>query len=213
MSGERQEVPYDNVKRALDVLGASLAFVISLPVQGVVAILVVRNLGHPVLFKQKRPGRDGKIFTLFKFRSMREVDESLGNTADAQRLTSFGRALRSTSLDELPTLLNVIVGDMSIVGPRPLLTEYIGRYTSEQARRHDVRPGITGLAQINGRNSIDWDRKFALDVEYVENRSLCFDLRILVGTVRSVFARTGINAEGHDTMHQFLGGSKRKNDE
>jgi lipopolysaccharide/colanic/teichoic acid biosynthesis glycosyltransferase len=143
------------------------------------------------------------VFRLYKFRSMRNVDESRGLVTDEQRLTRFGRILRSTSLDELPSLWNVLHGDMSVVGPRPLLVEYLPRYTPEQARRHEVRPGITGLAQVNGRNTVEWEQRFELDVQYVDRRSLALDARILVDTVRSVVAREGISAEGHVTMRKF----------
>jgi len=189
----------------LDVIGASLALVVLSPVLVVVGILVAVKLGRPVLFKQERPGKDGAVFELRKFRSMMNPDESRGLVSDEARLTPFGRALRTTSLDELPTFVNVLTGDMSIVGPRPLLVHYLSRYSPAQARRHDVRPGITGLAQASGRNALDWEDKFALDVEYVENRSLWLDLRILSMTVRSVVRRQGISADGHSTAPEFLG--------
>jgi len=199
------ERPYDRPKRLLDVIGASLALVVLSPVLVVVGILVAVKLGRPVLFKQERPGKDGAVFELRKFRSMMNPDESRGLVSDEARLTPFGRALRTTSLDELPTFVNVLTGDMSIVGPRPLLVHYLSRYSPAQARRHDVRPGITGLAQASGRNALDWEDKFALDVEYVENRSLWLDLRILSMTVRSVVRRQGISADGHSTAPEFLG--------
>lgn len=199
---------YDGTKRVLDVIGASAAYVASLPIQALVAALVAARLGRPVLFRQVRPGRGGRPFTLLKFRTMKEPDPARGLVSDADRLTRFGVRLRSTSLDELPTLLNVIKGDMSIVGPRPLLMAYLERYTTEQARRHEVRPGVTGLAQVSGRNAIDWDRKLALDVEYVDRRSLKLDLTILWRTVASVVRRDGISAEGHVTMHEFQGPSR-----
>lgn len=195
--------PYDRAKRVLDVCGASVAFIVSLPIQLSVAVAVASKLGRPVLFRQLRPGRDGKIFTLIKFRTMVDVDPDRGLVTDGQRLTRFGAALRSTSLDELPTLLNVIRGDMSVVGPRPLLVAYLARYSPEQARRHGVRPGITGLAQVSGRNTLDWAERFELDVDYVEARSFALDVKILVRTVVSVFKREGISAEGHVTMHEF----------
>lgn len=195
--------PYDLVKRALDLVVALLALVLLSPVIAITAILVAVKLGRPVIFSQPRPGRDGKVFTLLKFRSMRNVDESRGWVTDADRLTPFGVRLRSTSLDELPSLVNVLRGDMSIVGPRPLLVEYLDRYTSEQARRHEVRPGITGLAQVSGRNAISWEDKFALDVKYVDRRSLLVDLRIVIATLVSVVRRDGISAEGHVTMSRF----------
>lgn len=194
---------YDPLKRVLDVVAAGVALVLLSPVIAVVALLVATRLGRPVMFAQPRPGKDAKIFVLRKFRSMRDVDESQGLVTDEQRLTRFGRSLRSTSLDELPSLWNVLKGDMSIVGPRPLLVEYLPRYTSEQARRHEVRPGITGLAQASGRNALSWEEKFALDVEYVDNRSLALDAHVILATVRAVFAREGISAEGHVTMQKF----------
>lgn len=200
---QRAARPYDVLKRALDVATAAIGLVVLSPVILVTAIAVRMNLGSPVLFSQPRPGRDGRVFRLYKFRSMRNVDKERGWISDEQRLTRFGRVLRSTSLDELPSLWNVLRGDMSIVGPRPLLVEYLPRYTPEQARRHEVRPGITGLAQVNGRNTVDWEQRFALDVRYVDSRSLALDARILIGTVRSVVVREGISAEGHATMRKF----------
>jgi lipopolysaccharide/colanic/teichoic acid biosynthesis glycosyltransferase len=195
--------PYDVVKRGLDILASAVALVVLSPVIAVTAILVAVRLGRPVVFAQERPGRDGRIFTLYKFRSMRSVDEARGWVTDADRLTPFGVRLRSTSLDELPSLWNVLKGDMSIVGPRPLLVEYLDRYTPEQARRHEVRPGITGLAQVTGRNAISWESKFAQDVRYVDRRSVGLDLRIVIATIGSVLKRDGISAEGHVTMAKF----------
>lgn len=195
--------PYDALKRALDIVTAAVGLVVLSPVILVTAIAVRVNLGSPVLFSQPRPGRNGRVFRLYKFRSMRNVDAARGWISDEQRLTRFGRVLRSTSLDELPSLWNVLRGDMSVVGPRPLLVEYLPRYSPEQARRHEVRPGITGLAQVNGRNTVDWEQRFALDVRYVDSRSLALDARILIGTVRSVVVREGISAEGHATMRKF----------
>lgn len=188
------------VKRLFDVYAAALALVALSPVIAVVALLVRSNLGRPVIFSQERPGLNHKTFTLYKFRSMRNPDAGRGLLTDQERLTRFGRLLRSTSLDELPTLWNVLRGDMSFVGPRPLLVEYLDRYTPEQARRHNVRPGITGLAQANGRNALTWDEKFRLDVEYVDSQSLLLDLRILARTARAVLAREGISHDGHATM-------------
>lgn len=196
---------YEVFKRAADVLGAGLLLVLTSPVQLVVAIAVARKLGRPVLFRQPRPGRNGRIFTLVKFRSMRDFDPSQGLVSDEDRLTPFGRALRATSADELPTLINVLRGDMSIVGPRPLLVSYLERYSPDQSRRHEVRPGITGLAQVSGRNALDWDDKLRLDVEYVDNCSPGLDARILWRTVASVLRREGITAEGHVTTGEFLG--------
>lgn len=196
---------YDPVKRVLDVISASLTFVVLSPVIGIVAGLVAVNLGRPVLFRQPRPGLNGKVFYLYKFRTMKNPDPSRGLVTDEQRLTPFGRALRSTSLDELPSLVNVVRGDMSVVGPRPLLVQYLERYTPQQARRHEVRPGITGLAQVSGRNSLTWDEKFQLDVEYVDARSLGLDALILARTVATVFARRGVSADNHVTMSEFIG--------
>lgn len=195
--------PYDAVKRALDLVSAVTALVLLSPVIAAVALAVAVKLGRPVLFAQGRPGRDSKIFTLYKFRSMRDIDPTRGLVTDEERLTSFGKLLRSTSLDELPSLWNVLRGDMSIVGPRPLLVEYLPLYSPEQARRHAVRPGITGLAQVNGRNSLSWEDKFALDVHYVDSRGLWLDARIALATLRSVFGREGIAAPGHATMTRF----------
>jgi lipopolysaccharide/colanic/teichoic acid biosynthesis glycosyltransferase len=201
MSGRRR--PYDVVKRGLDIVASAIALLVLSPVILATALLVALRLGRPVVFAQERPGRDGRIFTLYKFRSMRVVDASRGRVSDADRLTPFGIGLRSTSLDELPSLWNVLRGDMSVVGPRPLLVEYLDRYTPEQARRHEVRPGITGLAQVNGRNAISWDDKFGLDVRYVDRRSVGLDLRIVIATIGSVVRRDGISAEGHATMSRF----------
>lgn len=196
---------YDPIKRVVDVLVGGLVLVASLPVQALLALVVRRKLGSPVLFRQQRPGKDGEIFELVKFRTMVEVDESRGLVTDAQRLTPFGAFLRSTSLDELPTLWNVVKGEMSLVGPRPLLVRYLDRYTPEQARRHEVRPGVTGLAQVSGRNAITWDEKFAKDVEYVDRRSLRLDASIVWRTVAQVARRDGISADGEATMGEFEG--------
>ncbi|MFS0911775.1 sugar transferase [Microbacterium sp. 179-I 3D2 NHS] len=195
--------PYDLAKRLLDAAGAAVALVALSPVIAVTAVLVAVDLGRPVIFAQPRPGLGGRVFTLYKFRSMRAVDEARGRVTDADRLTRFGRILRASSLDELPSLWNVFRGDMSFVGPRPLLVEYLERYTPEQARRHEVRPGITGLAQASGRNALGWEERFRLDVRYVDERSAALDLRVLVATVRSVVRREGISAEGHVTMRKF----------
>ncbi|WP_269319683.1 MULTISPECIES: sugar transferase [unclassified Microbacterium] len=195
--------PYDVVKRGLDIVVSAVALVLLSPVIVATAVLVATKLGRPVVFAQERPGKGGRIFTLYKFRSMRSVDEARGWVTDADRLTPFGVRLRSTSLDELPSLWNVLKGDMSIVGPRPLLVEYLDRYTPEQARRHEVRPGITGLAQVTGRNAISWESKFRQDVRYVDRRSAGLDLRIVLATIGSVLKRDGISAEGHVTMSKF----------
>lgn len=196
---------YDSVKRALDATTAGLGLLLSSPIQAVVAGVVATSLGTPVLFRQERPGLDGKIFTLVKFRTMRELDPARGVVSDEDRLTRLGRVLRSTSLDELPTLWNVLKGDMSMVGPRPLLPAYLPLYSTQQARRHEVRPGITGLAQVSGRNLVSWDDRFELDVDYVEKRSLRLDLKILWATVRTVLTREGVSADGEATMQPFTG--------
>ncbi len=194
---------YDATKRALDVTVSAVGLVVSAPVQVVTAGVVLVAHGRPVLFRQARPGRDGVVFELVKFRTMRHPDAT--HVTDAERLTSVGRFLRSTSLDELPTLWNVLKGDMSLVGPRPLLVEYLPRYSPEQARRHEVRPGVTGLAQVSGRNGLGWEDKFALDVEYVDRRSWRLDVEILARTVRSVLRRQGISGGGEATMSVFMG--------
>ncbi|MBT2473849.1 sugar transferase [Microbacterium sp. ISL-103] len=191
------------IKRLIDAAGAAVALVALSPVILITAVCVAVNLGRPVVFRQPRPGRGGRVFTLYKFRSMREVDADRGRITDEQRLTRFGRILRASSLDELPSLWNVFRGDMSFVGPRPLLVEYLERYTPEQARRHEVRPGITGLAQVSGRNAVAWEDRFRLDVDYVDRRSFALDARVLVATVSSVVRREGISAEGHATMSKF----------
>ncbi|XKE63058.1 sugar transferase [Microbacterium aerolatum] len=191
------------VKRGFDAAGASVALVLLSPLIAATAIAVLISFGRPLLFVQPRPGREGRVFYLRKFRSMRPIDPKRGWLTDEQRLTRFGKILRSTSLDELPSLWNVLRGDMSFVGPRPLLVEYLDHYTVEQSRRHEVRPGITGLAQISGRNTVDWEDRFALDVRYVDSRRLALDARILIATVRAVLIREGINAEDHATMRKF----------
>lgn len=198
-------IEYRHAKRYLDVAGAIAALIITSPVMACTAFAVRRNLGSPVLFRQDRPGKDGRIFKLYKFRSMKDVDLSAGLVADEDRLTDFGRGLRSTSIDELPSLFNVLKGDMSFVGPRPLLPSYLVRYTQKQARRHEVRPGITGLAQVSGRNLVGWEDRFALDVEYVDSLSLRQDARILLATVMTVLQRSGVSAEGDATMPEFRG--------
>lgn len=196
---------YDVCKRVIDILGAAVILLVTAPCQAVVALLVARRLGRPVLFRQQRPGRHGKPFTLVKFRTMRDRDDGNGFSTDAQRLTPFGAALRSTSLDELPTLWNVLRGEMSLIGPRPLLMQYLGRYSPEQARRHEVRPGVTGLTQVSGRNALSWDEKFATDVDYVDHRSPRLDTQILLRTVRSVMRREGISPADSVFMPEFLG--------
>ncbi|MCW2738729.1 sugar transferase [Nocardioides sp.] len=199
---------YDPVKRGLDLLVGGVALLVSLPAQVVIAVLVRARLGPGVLFRQQRPGKDERVFELVKFRTMLEPDSARGLTTDAERMTPLGSFLRSASLDELPTLWNVVRGDMSLVGPRPLLVCYLDRYTPEQRRRHEVRPGITGLAQVSGRNAISWEAKFAKDVEYVERRSPALDLQIIWATVAQVVRRRDINAEGEATMPEFLGSSE-----
>ena len=203
MKGSRRR--YDVLKRTLDLVIASFLIVVTLPVQAIVALMVRINMGSPVLFRQERPGRDGRVFTITKFRTMTEAGTTDRLGSDAERLTRLGRFLRSSSLDELPTQLNVVHGDMSLVGPRPLLVSYLDHYTSQQARRHEVRPGITGLAQVSGRNQLTWAEKFKLDVEYVDRRSLFLDIRILIRTLSIVVRRTGIRHDGHATMDTFTG--------
>jgi sugar transferase EpsL len=194
------------VKRALDLVVAALALLALSPLIAIVAILVRLGIGAPVLFRQPRPGLHGRVFTLLKFRTMRDARGPDGTRLpDAERLTALGRALRAASLDELPSLWNVLRGEMSLVGPRPLLVEYLPLYTPEQARRHEVRPGVTGWAQVNGRNAISWEEKFRLDVWYVDHRSLLLDLRILALTVGRVLGRQGISQGGHATSEPFRG--------
>ncbi|GAA4407778.1 sugar transferase [Fodinibacter luteus] len=195
---------YDVAKRGVDVTVSAIGLVLTAPLQLVTAAVVLVAHGRPVLFRQPRPGKDGIVFELVKFRTMRHADAA-NYVTDAERLTSVGRFLRSTSLDELPTLWNVLKGDMSLVGPRPLLVEYLPRYSPEQSRRHEVRPGVTGLAQVSGRNGLTWEEKFALDVEYVDRRSLRLDVWILARTVGSVLRRQGISGGGEVTMSVFLG--------
>ena len=194
------------VKRCLDFLLSLAALIILSPVLLLVAILVRCKLGSPILFKQERPGLHEKIFCMYKFRTMTDAKDADGNLLpDEVRLTKFGNLLRSTSLDELPELFNILKGDMAIVGPRPLLVQYLPRYNERQRRRHDVRPGFTGLAQVNGRNSISWQEKFEWDVKYVENVSFLMDLRIIVKTVKVVLKRDGISSETSATMEEFRG--------
>lgn len=188
------------MKRLFDITLTLLTAVLWLPLLALATFVVLLCMGPPILFVQDRPGMGGKIFRLFKFRTMR-----LGDAPDAERLTPIGRFLRATSLDELPELINVLKGDMSLVGPRPLLVRYLSRYTPEQMRRHDVRPGLTGWAQINGRNAITWEQKFAYDVWYVDHRTFGLDLKILWLTAWRVLTRHGINADGEATMGEFRG--------
>ncbi len=202
------------LKRLFDILIASIALVLLSPVLLLVAHKVKKNLGSPVLFRQVRPGLDGKPFEMIKFRSMKDALDAQGNPLpDSERLTSFGKMLRSSSLDELPELWNVLKGEMSIVGPRPLLMEYLPLYNAEQAKRHNVRPGITGYAQVNGRNAISWEEKFRLDTWYVEHQSLWLDFKIMLKTVKKVIAKDDINAEGEATMSKFTGTKTDKVDD
>ena len=197
-------------KRLLDIIIASIALILLSPLYAIVAYKVKKNLGSPVLFRQVRPGLHGKPFEMIKFRTMKDAVDAQGNSLpDSERLTSFGKMLRSTSLDEMPELWNVIKGDMSIVGPRPLLTEYLPLYNAEQAKRHNVRPGMTGHAQVNGRNAISWEEKFKLDTWYVENQSTLLDFKIMLKTVHKVIAKDDISAEGEATMTRFTGTSNK----
>ena len=199
------------LKRLLDIVIASSALVLLSPVYALVAYKVKKNLGSPVLFRQVRPGLHGKPFEMVKFRTMKDAFDLDGNPLpDSERLTAFGKMLRATSLDEMPELWNVIKGEMSIVGPRPLLMEYLPLYNSEQAKRHHVRPGITGHAQVNGRNAISWEKKFELDTWYVENQSLWLDFKIMLKTVKKVIAKDDISAEGEATMTKFTGTPEQK---
>ncbi|AVU76087.1 MULTISPECIES: sugar transferase [Pseudomonas] len=194
------------LKRLIDVLVASLGLILLSPIMLIVSWQIRRKLGSPVLFRQNRPGLNGRPFEMIKFRTMRDVLADDGNQlADSERLTSFGRFLRSSSLDELPELWNVLKGDMSLVGPRPLLMEYLPLYTAEQYRRHLVRPGVTGWAQVNGRNSLSWEKKFELDSWYVDNHTIYLDMKIIFLTVKKVFLRDGITAEGEASMPKFTG--------
>lgn len=194
------------IKRCLDILLSLCGIIVLSPVLIVLAILVRLKLGSPILFKQERPGKSEKIFTLCKFRTMTDARDEKGELLpDEVRLTKFGKLLRATSLDELPELFNILKGDMSVIGPRPLLVRYLPRYNDFQRRRHEVRPGLTGLAQINGRNALTWEEKFAYDIRYVENLNFAMDLRIFAGTVRAVLKREGINSETSATMEEFMG--------
>ena len=197
------------MKRLVDILVSFFGIVLLTPIFLLVAFLIRKNLGSPVIFSQIRPGIDGKPFKMYKFRSMKNAIDTSGNPLpDAERLTPFGQKLRSTSLDELPELWNVLKGDMSLVGPRPLLMEYLPLYDKEQYRRHNVRPGITGWAQINGRNAISWEDKFKLDVWYVDNQSLKLDLKILLLTIKKVFIKEGVSSSGEVTTSKFTGSHK-----
>ena len=193
-------------KRICDITISCLGLVFLGPLLGIIALIVRLKLGPPVLFRQQRPGLNGHPFIIYKFRSMSEARDEHGNLLpDGKRLTAFGRFLRASSMDELPELWNILRGEMSIVGPRPLLMEYLPRYSPEQARRHEVRPGITGWAQINGRNALTWDERFALDVWYVDNLSFWLDLKIFLLTFHKIIKRDGITKHGHATMSKFTG--------
>jgi lipopolysaccharide/colanic/teichoic acid biosynthesis glycosyltransferase len=196
---------YDPWKRLVDIVVAAVALALTGPLQLAIAVAVRFRLGTPVLFRQERPGKDERIFTLVKFRTMLPVDEAAGRVTDEHRLTRLGSVLRSTSLDELPTLWNVLKGDMSLVGPRPLLVQYLPLYSPEQRRRHEVRPGVTGLAQVNGRNAISWEEKFSYDLQYVERRNFALDVTLLVRTVGNVLRRQGISDTAGPTMTEFMG--------
>ena len=202
---------YKYIKRILDIISSLLAIIILSPLLAVTAVLVKTKLGSPVLFKQERPGKDEKIFTLMKFRTMTdERDESGELLPDEVRLTKFGKFLRSTSIDELPELFNILKGDMSVIGPRPLLVEYIPRYNEHQHRRHEVKPGLSGWAQVNGRNAISWEDKFNYDVEYVDNYSIVMDVKILFMTILNVLKRDGISSETSATMEEFMGTQEKE---
>ena len=200
------------IKRLLDFTLSLVAFIILMPVMAVIYILVRIKLGKPAIFKQERPGKDEKIFTLYKFRTMTDEKDEEGNLLpDSKRLTKFGKFLRSTSLDELPELINIIKGEMSIVGPRPLLVEYLDLYDENQIHRHDVRPGLTGLAQINGRNSITWEEKFNDDLKYIEKITFLGDVKIVLKTVKKVFNHEGISSENNVTTEKFKGNKEKIN--
>lgn len=197
---------YKYIKRILDIISSLLAIIILSPLLAVTAVLVKTKLGSPVLFKQERPGKDEKIFTLMKFRTMTdERDENGELLPDEVRLTKFGKLLRSTSIDELPELFNILKGDMSVIGPRPLLVKYLPRYNEHQHRRHEVRPGLSGWAQVNGRNTVSWEDKFDMDVHYVDNYSFAMDVKILFMTVLNVLKKEGISSETSATMEVFMG--------
>lgn len=196
-------------KRFFDIMASMVGLIVLSPVIAIVAYLIHKRLGSPVLFRQVRPGLGGKPFEMVKFRTMRDAMDASGNSLpDSERMTDFGRFLRSSSLDELPELWNVVKGDMSLVGPRPLLMDYLPLYDDVQVRRHDVRPGVTGWAQINGRNALSWEEKFKLDVWYVDNQSFRLDLKIIFLTIKKVLIKDGISANGEVTMSKFTGSKK-----
>ena len=194
---------YSKTKRLLDLLGAVTCLLLLLPIFLTTWLLVRITLGKPVIFKQSRPGLNEQIFTLYKFRSMKEIDLENGLVSDAERLGNFGRFLRASSVDELPSLWNVLIGNMSFVGPRPLLVEYLPLYSEEEQKRHSVRPGITGLAQVSGRNNLTWDEKFAMDVRYVDQISFGLDVQILIRTMKTVIQAKNINSPGSETSPKF----------
>ncbi len=200
------------IKRLLDFILSLIALIVLSPLMIIIYILVIIKLGKPGIFKQQRPGKDEKLFTLYKFRTMTDEKDENGNLlADSERLTRFGKILRSTSLDELPELINIIKGNMAIVGPRPLLVEYLPLYNKEQKHRHDVRPGLTGLAQINGRNSISWENKFNDDIEYIHNINFLYDTKIVLMTIIKVLKREGITQTNNATMEKFRGNKENIN--
>ena len=203
---KKKRIYADYLKRPMDFILALLALIILSPIFLVISILIRAKLGSPIIFKQQRPGLNERIFTMYKFRTMTDEKDESGNLlSDEVRLTNFGKFLRSTSLDELPELWNILVGDMSIVGPRPLLVQYLPLYNKKQKRRHEVRPGLTGLAQVNGRNAISWEEKFDFDVDYVEKIKLLLDVKIIYQTLLKVFVREGISQQGEATMEPFKG--------
>jgi sugar transferase EpsL len=194
------------IKRLFDIISSATGLIVISPLLLILAVLVRLKLGSPILFRQQRPGLGGKAFVIYKFRTMTDQRDASGNLLpDDQRLPAFGRFLRSTSFDELPELLNVLKGDMSIVGPRPLMMKYLGRYSPEQARRHEVKPGITGWAQVNGRNTVSWEDRFKLDIWYVDNGTFWLDMKIILKSIWMVVAREGITQQGRATMDEFMG--------
>lgn len=213
-TGRKIHKPYGSYekyfKRSLDVMLSATALIVLSPIMLMVAVLVRIKLGGPVIFRQERPGKDGRIFTLYKYRTMSDKRDKEGKLlSDEERLTGFGKKLRASSIDELPELWNILAGRMSLVGPRPLLVEYLPRYSEEQRHRHDVRPGLTGLAQINGRNELSWDRKFEDDVSYVEKITFLGDMKILIDTVKTVIKKEGISSKTSATMEIFTGSEEK----
>ena len=205
-AGHHQNFYEKHIKRPQDFLCAALALAVLSPIMGLTALFVKIFLGSPVLFTQDRPGLNGRLFKLYKFRTMTDAKDETGNyLPDEERLTTFGKWLRSTSLDELPELINIFKGDMSVVGPRPLLVRYLPRYNEHQTRRHEVRPGLTGMAQAYGRNNLSWEEKFNLDVQYVEHVSFAGDWKIIIDTIKTVLKREGISENGQATMEEFMG--------